>query len=119
MLGEYVSDLQSGIAIGDGLITGTLNYVTGYTGFSGDPVEQEGNYLAMRVDTDDPTDVITVELVGGRTGRPVTLDSDRNIVIRITDPVHQKIRVVVANAGGTDSKTFTYKLYKLNLEPKT
>ncbi len=119
VLGEYVSDLQSDIVIGDGLITGTLNSVTGYTGFSGDPAEQEGNYLAMRVDTDEATDVITVELVGGSVGHPVTLDSDRTIVIRITDPVHQKIRVVVTNAGGTDSKTFTYKLYKLNLEPKT
>lgn len=116
LLGKYASALQSDVAIGDGLVTGTLKYVTGYTGFSGDTAEQSGNYLAMRVDTDDNTDVITVELVGGSVGHPVTLDSDRNIVIRITDPIHQKIRVVVTNAGGTDKQTYTYKLYRLNLE---
>ena len=119
VLGKYVSDLQSDVEIGDGLITGTLNYVTGYTDFSGDPEEQSGHYLEFKVATDDETDVITVELVGGRVGHPVTLDSDRNIVIRVTDPVHQKVRVVVTNAGGTDKQTYTYKLYKLNLEPET
>lgn len=116
LLGKYASALQSDVVIGDGLVTGALKYVTGYTDFSGVTEEQSGNYLAMRVDTDDDTDVITVELIGGTVGHPVTLDSDRNIVIRITDPIHQKIRVVVTNAGGTDTKTYLYKLYRLNLE---
>ena len=116
VLGKYVSALQTGVEIADGLVTGTLKHVTGYTGFSGATEEQSGNYLAMRVDTDDNTDVITVELIGGTVGHPVTLDSDRNIVIRITDPIHQKIRVVVTNADGTDTQTYLYKLYRLNLE---
>ena len=115
LLGKYASALQSDVEFADGLVTGTLNYVTGYTGFSGATEEQSGHYLAMKVGTDDNTDVITVELVGGTVGHPVTLDSDRNIVIRITDPIKQKIRIVVSNAGGTDKRTYVYKLYRLNL----
>lgn len=114
VLGEYTSDLQSGVVVKDGLIEGTLKYVTGYTGFSGKTEEQSGNYLVLKIDTDDPDDVITVELINGSVGHPVTLDSDRNIVIRITDPVHQKVKVVATNSRNTETRT--YGLYRLNLE---
>jgi len=100
---------------------GTLKYVTGYTGFSGDPDEQEGNYLVMRVDTDDEDDEITVELLGGTVGHPVTLDSDRNIVIRITNKDTQKVKVVVNHVNEDTSistETTTINLTGLTLEPK-
>ena len=99
---------------------GTLKYVTGYTDFSGDPNEQNGNYLVMRVDTDDEDDEITVELLGGTVGHPVTLDPDRNIVIRITNNRTQKIRVVVNHVNEDTSistETATYSLAGLTLEP--
>ena len=101
------------------VVNGTLKYVTEYTGFSGDVAEQSGNYLALRVDTDDEDDEITVELLGGSVGHPVTLDSDRNIVCRITNAKTQKIRVVV-NHTNTDNtvstETSTYSLSGLTLE---
>ena len=59
--------------------------------------------------------MITIELVGGFDG-PVTMDSDRNAVVRITDPINQKIRLVFKNEAGTDTVTKVYKLYRLNLE---
>ena len=102
------------------MINGTLKYVSGWTDFSGDPVEQEGNYLVLRVDTDDEDDEITVELLGGRLGHPVTLDSDRNIVIRITNPSTQKVRVVVNHVNEDTSistETTTLDLTGLTLEP--
>lgn len=114
VLGVDTKDLQSGVVVKDGLIEGTLKYVTDYTGFSGNPTEQEGNYLVLKIDTDDSDDVITVELINGTVGHPVTLDSDRNIVIRITDPVHQKVKVVATNGHNTETRT--YGLYRLNLE---
>ncbi|MBO7450982.1 MAG: hypothetical protein J6U54_11515 [Clostridiales bacterium] len=77
------------------MINGTLHYVTDFTTFSEDPELQEGNYLALRVDTDDVDDEITVELLGDNTGTPETLDADRNIALRITNPRTQKVRVVV------------------------
>lgn len=106
LLGKSASDLQDGISIVGGVISGTLNYVTGYTGFSGDVSEQSGNYLALRIDTDDNVDSITVELIGGTVGHPVTLDSDRLIVIRITDTDNQSIKVVVNKNGLSQSKTY-------------
>lgn len=103
MLGKYVSDLQDDIEITNtgfsgenSVVNGTLHYVTGYTDFSpGTPELQEGNYLVLRVDTEDEADEITVELTGGIVDHPVTLDSDRNIVLRITNPKTQLVKVVV------------------------
>lgn len=102
------------------MINGTLHYVTDYTDFSGDPELQEGNYLVLRVDTEDENDEITVELLGGRTGHPVTLDSDRNIVLWIENPKTEKVRVVVNHVNEdltVSTETTTLNLSGLTLEP--
>lgn len=98
-----------------------MHYVTEYTGFSGDPALQEGNYLALKFETEDDDDVITVELLGGLTGRPVTLDEDRNIVLKIGNPKKQKIRVVTTHevdseTHATVTSTEMYYLHQLVLE---
>ena len=94
-------------------ITGTLKYVTGYTGFSGDPNEQEGNYLVLHCESDD-ADSITVELVGGVSGRgEVTLDADGLIIVRVSNN-KQKI-VVRAYKDGNVQNTHIYSLTKLVL----
>ena len=49
LLGKVVADLQKDVAESTGNVVGTLNYVEDYTGFSGDPEEQEGHYLAFKV----------------------------------------------------------------------
>lgn len=110
ILGKQVSELQSGIAVGANAITGTLNYVTDYTGFSGDVSLQEGNYLALKVDSD--ADSVTVELVGGY-GGPVTLDSDMNCVLRIESNT-QSVKFVATKGG--DSQTKVYALTDLVLD---
>ena len=107
LLGKSVSDLQSDINVTDTAITGTLKYVTDYTGFSGDVSEQSGNYLALHIDTNEPADSITVELVNGTLGHPVTLDSDRLIIIRITNKATQKVRVVVNKDGMQQVKEYS------------
>ena len=94
------------MTITNGVISGTLNYVTGYTDFSEDTEEQSGNYLALKCTTEDPGDKITVELIGGSTGHPVTLDADRNIVLRITDTETQSVKVVATNIMKRVAKTF-------------
>lgn len=106
MLGKSVGDLQSDVTISEGVISGTLNYVTGYTDFSGDVSEQSGNYLVLKCTSEKTSDVITVELIGGTVGHPVTLDADRNIVIRITNTTTQSIKVVGYNEWGSVTKTF-------------
>ena len=90
-----------------------MKHVTGYTGFSSNTSEQEGNYLALKVDADFEDAVATVELVGGTKG-PVTLDDDMNIVLLIKNKDTQSIKVTVDN--GENSTTKTYGLTGLTLE---
>lgn len=103
------------------MISGTLAYKTGYTGFSGKTEEQSGNYLVLKMDTDDADDVITVELTHGTLGHPVTLDSDRNIVLRITNPRLQKVIVKATHTedGETTTVTKTFSLHGLTLGSAT
>lgn len=114
VLGKTVAELQTGVTISGDAISGTLAYVDDYTGFSGNPAEQAGNYLVLKATTENASDTITVELVGGTVGHPVELDSDRNIVIRITNPSTQTIKVVATD--GEHSVTKTYSLTGLTLE---
>lgn len=113
--------MQSGVSVDNREITGTLKYVTDYTGFSGDPALQSGNYLALKFTPVDEDDVISVELLGGTTGHPVTLDEDLNMVLRISDPKKQRIRVttvheVDASTHATITSSETYYLHQLVLE---
>lgn len=87
-------------------ISGALKYVTGYTGFSGNAAEQSGNYLALKCDAGEGA-TITVELVGGNLGHPVTLDEDKNIVLKIGDNTRQSVKVVATKDGHTVEKVFS------------
>ncbi|MBR4723472.1 MAG: hypothetical protein IK072_01900 [Clostridia bacterium] len=60
----------------------------------------------MYVDTEKDVDSVTVELLGGTLGHPVTLDSDRIIVIRITDTSTQKVKVTAYKNGLSQEKTY-------------
>lgn len=114
VLGKDVSDLQSNISINStGRISGVLKYVTDYTGFSGDTNEQSGNYLALKADAGEGA-TITVELVGGNLGHPVTLDADKNIVLRIGNNRRQSVKVVASKDGQEITKV--YSLTDLTLE---
>lgn len=113
LLGKSASDLQEDVEIEGNAITGTLKAVTGYTGFSGDEAEQSGHYLALHFASDD-AETITVELIGGTVGHPVTLGDDGLIVIRITDKSSQTVRVVASAEGYVDN-IVTYSLKGLTL----
>lgn len=114
LFGKPVSELQTGVVVGDTEITGTLHYVTNYTEFSSESDEQAGNYIALKFDTDISDGVVTtVEIVGGTKG-PVTLDSDMNWVGLIRNKDTQSIRVI--SKKNTTSETKTYDLTGLTLE---
>ena len=93
LFGKSVSALQSSVAIANNAITGNLNYIVDYTEFSSNPSEQSGHYLAIKCAALAGS-TITVELINGTLGHPVTLDSDGMIVIRITNTGTQSIQVV-------------------------
>jgi len=112
LLGKKVSDLQSNIVVKENGITGNLKKVTGYTGFSSNPAEQEGHYLALKFDVTPADAVTTVELVGGTKGA-VTLDEDKNIVLLVKSN-SQSVKVVSTKGGNTVTKT--YNLTGLTLD---
>ena len=106
VLGKKVSELQHHVTVFEDEISGYLNYVTGYTGFSETTSEQSGNYLALKFAI--PTGAsATVEILGGVSG-PVTLDSDLIWVGKIANN-GQSIKVVVT---GSDSDTLE-RIYTL------
>ena len=114
LLGKLASDLQTNVVVGEDSITGTLHYVTEYTGFSSDPTMQEGNYIALQMATLPEDAVTTIEVVGGTSG-PATLDSDMNAVLKIADETTQTIRVI-SSKDGYATVTQTYDLTGLVLE---
>lgn len=112
-MGKSAEDLQSDVEVGDDAITGTLNYVTDYTGYSGSAELQSGNYLALHA-TAEAGATITVELLGGTTG-PVTLDTDGISIGRITS-TEQSVQFVATKNGMTQTRTFA--LSGLTLSPE-
>ena len=114
LFGKAVNELQSDVVVADDdEVTGTLKYVNGYVDFSSNTSEQEGNYLALKVDADSEDAVVTIELVGGTKG-PVTLDDDMNIVLLIKNKDTQSIKVTTTH--NEESITKTYGLSGLTLE---
>ena len=113
LLGKVVTDMQENVEISGNAITGTLHYLTDYTGFSGDPAEQEGNYLVVVCEASEG-DTITAELIGGQHGA-VTLDEDGILIARITDPATQKLRFTATGTDGS-AETQTFSLSGLTLE---
>ena len=112
LLGKTASDLQEGITVGkDGKISGKLKYVTGYTGFSGDPDEQKGHYLALHVYVPD-VEGVTIVYKGAQT---VTLDPDGLHVIIVKNA--SKTFTFTASKDGHASVTKTFNLKGLKFDP--
>ena len=106
VFGKAAGTVQSGVVVNDNFIQGHLNYITGWTAYSpGDTERQNGNFLVLKFTATEGA-TTTVELVGGFDG-PVTLDSDMNAVIRITDKKNQKIKVVTTLNGDTITKVYS------------
>lgn len=114
LLGKYAYELQDGVTVNDTSISGTLKYVTGYTGFSGDPDEQEGNFIALKFTAPEGS-TTTVEIIGGTSG-PVELDEDMNWVGRIRSN-DQQIEVTTTTVD-EDTITKVYSLTNLVLTPQ-
>ena len=115
VLGKTVSELQQNVVIGDTDISGTLHYVADYTGFSSNPTDQQGNYLALKFEVDSPDTDVYVNLAGGTVGW-VKLDEDLLHVLKIANKDSQTVQVYY-QIGEKKSETKTYSLTGLTLEP--
>lgn len=104
LLGKYVADLQSNVAIVGDEVFGTLKYVDDYTGFSGDPDEQVGHFLVLHVGTGEVSnDRITVQLIGG--DHPaVTVDQSDGIVILRIKNTAEKVQFLAYKGSAMTGK---------------
>ena len=114
MFGTLVSDMQTGVAVADGEITGTLKYLD-----EGALVDHwgAGNFVALKFSDIDPK--ATSVKVGLRPSQSSGLveiidDPDKNGAFKITDKNTQKFVVVVSD--GDNELTQEYDLSKLVCE---
>ena len=91
------------------MINGTLKYVTGYTGFSGDPEEQEGNFLALHAAAEGATSIGWRPL--GSTADPAILDNDGLLVLKI-GPNARGFEYATVKDGVTYVNPVTFNLIK-------
>ena len=113
LLGKVVADLQEDTAVNTSKIFGTLHYLTDYTGFSGDPELQEGNYLAVKAVNNVGATKITIQFAGKS---EIVLDPDLTHIHRFPAPVpYVTVRAYDANDKAIDAQT--YDLSALVLEP--
>ncbi|MBR6503053.1 MAG: hypothetical protein IKT42_06380 [Clostridia bacterium] len=109
-----VSNIQTGVNVADGAITGTLKYLA--TG----PIADywgAGNFMALKfVDPNKNTDKIDVRMnpTAGTGDGWVTLDNDMNGVFKVTATT-QKFEVRTTTTNGT-VKTQSFDLSGLTLE---
>lgn len=104
------ADFQSDIAVDDSEVTGELKFIEGGLSPSG-PLAGDGYFLALKFSNfaEGLTyENVKVGLIPSSTGMaPVTLDSDKDCVFKITDPQSQKVKVVQAdNAGHKNVQLF-------------
>lgn len=120
--GKTGNDLQTNVNVSRTAVTGTLKYVTGYTGFnSSEAIEQEGNYLALDFSTDMDAKgaTVKVELVNGTKGEvQLTYPSDMFCVFRVTDKNTQNIRVTATKDGATSTRELDLSGLVLQDKPK-
>ena len=114
MFGTSVSDMQTGVSIANGAITGTLKYLD-----SGDLVTTwgAGNFLALKFSADDWSEYTSVKvgLDPSQSSGLVEIlnDPDKNGAFKVTNTT-QKFKIVATN--GTETKTTIYDLSGLTLQ---
>lgn len=113
LLGKYASDLQKDVAVSVNNILGTLKYVTDYTGFSGDPELQEGNYLAIKVVDNVDADHYTIAFAGRK---DTTMDPDLTHVQRFPTPIPY-VTITGYDANGKVLDRVIFDTSQLVLEP--
>lgn len=118
LLGKSLSDLQTSVEIDMDTctMTGTLKYVTGYTGFSGDEELQKGHYLAIKADVDDVSGV-TYTINTGK--GDVELDSDQILIWRVDERYPSTPLEVTASKTGFAPVKRTFNISGLTLAPQT
>ena len=105
--GTKASQMQTGLAVSDGAITGTLKYLS-----EGQLVTDwgAGNFMALKFINNSGADSIKVGLVPSASGMPLQeLDADMNGAFKVTglvDGVQQIFKVVTTKDGVEKTQVF-------------
>lgn len=131
LFGKSASDLMADVAIDDNKVTGTLKYVTGYTGYWPDSAEnQEGNYLALDLtlpaDVADPSKAVVIykssaaDSIEKTYNKFTAEDKVLTTVWRVADKANTLTYTVDYDGEGTEfaPKTYTIDLNGLTLAEK-
>lgn len=109
---KHPSDFQSNVAVADGKVTGSLNFIEGGLAPSG-PLAGDGYFLALKFDNFASGLTyanVKVGLEPTAGAGLVTLDSDKNAVFKISDKNTQKLVTVQAdNLGHKNIQYFSLK----------
>lgn len=115
-LGVKASQMQTGLVVADGAVTGTLKFIQGGIAQSG-PLAGDGNFMFLKFVDPNGADEVKVGLVPSAGTGMVALDSDMNCVFKVAGQiggVDQVLKVVTTKDGV--SKTQTFDLSGLTLE---
>lgn len=108
LFGTLVSDMQTGISIANGKITGTLKYIDGGIASSG-PLAGSGNFLALKftnIDADATSVMVGLDPSAGTGLVELINDPDKNGVFKITDHTRQKFKVISKVGDFTYEQTY-------------
>lgn len=97
------ADFQSNIAVSDGEVVGELKFIEGGLAPSG-PLAGDGYFLALKFSnfaSGLTYNNVKVGLVPSVSGMDLqTLDSDCDVVFKITDKDNQKVKIVQSDSAG-------------------
>ena len=108
--GKTCNDLQTDVAISDGVVSGTLKHIADYTS-AGFDMSQGTNFLALSVIPSAEDSVITCDF----NSKTNTLDSDNTIVLQMTDAKKSLSVVFTEKVDGETVDTVTVALTGLTL----
>ena len=108
LFGKKASDLQTDVAIADGVVSGELYYVEGY-----DP--KLHHFLVLKAVASDQNAKITAQIIGGESPA-MELDADGICVFKIKNKTTQSLQYVVEASG--IKRTYNLALTGLTLDSK-
>lgn len=114
--GKSSSELQANVTVNaNNIVSGTINYVTGYTGFSAETSQQSGNYLALQFTAADDVELYG-EVTGTGNSEPSKLGENGILVVRLSSNT-QMIKIYAFE--GNKSTIIIYRLTGLTLTPQS
>lgn len=108
------ADMQTGIAVADGAITGTLKFISGGLSPAG-PLSGDGNFIALKFIDPNDADSVKIGFVPSYGTQFVELDEDMNAVGKVHDTA-QKLEIITTKDGIERTQVFDLSGLVLNAE---